>query len=97
MEPSYGGESAKAARKRRIARTRVAAAVASGVTFGAAVAGFAVHDRSAKTTTVSATTPSTTLDQSGGSSSATDDDRGFGSGAVPADPGSRFTTRTRGS
>jgi hypothetical protein len=57
----------RARRQQRAVRTRIGAAVAAGIGFGAAVAGFAVHDHAAGDTTTtdvsttgSATTPDTT-------------------------------------
>lgn len=96
VEPSYDAESVKARRQRRIARTRVAAAVASGVTFGAAVAGFALHDKDQSSSTVSSTTATTTFEQGNGDVFGTNDGS-FGGQATPRSPSGRSTTRTRGS
>ena len=96
MEPSYDAEAVKAKRQKRIARTRVAAAVASGVTFGAAVGGFALHDRSSSNATnVRSTTPTTTLGQQNNDPFANGNT--FGGGATPAQPGGGFDTRSHGS
>jgi len=102
VEPAYDAESVKAKRQRRIVRTRVAAALASGATFGAAVVGFALHDHSStRTTGVSSTTATTTFGQPDSSAnddnSVLNDDNGFGSGATPGNRGGSFDTGTRGS
>jgi uncharacterized protein (DUF1786 family) len=56
MEPSYDVTAVRAQRQRRITRTRVAAALASGVTFGTAAAAFAVHGHAVASTTSVVTT-----------------------------------------
>jgi hypothetical protein len=48
-------DAGRARRQQRAVRTRIGAAVAAGIGFGAAVAGFAVHDHAATTTTVDTT------------------------------------------
>ena len=95
MEPSYDALSVKAKRQRRVVRTRVIAALASGATFGAAVVGFALHDHSASrsTTVSSSSTPTTTFSQPG----ATSNDDGFGTGATPGGRSGGSDSGTRGS
>ena len=97
VEPTYDAEAVKAKRQRRIARTRIAAAVASGVTFGAAVAGFALHDNDQSSASNSSTTATTTLDQGNGNTFGTNDDNGFGSQPIARTPSLRSDTGTRGS
>ena len=89
----------QSSRRQRAARTRVGAAVASGLGFGIAVAGFAVHDHAGTgATTVSTTDRATTTTPA---TIAPDDqfDDGFGSGfgATPGFGGGQPDTSSRGS
>jgi hypothetical protein len=90
MEPVPDG--GRNRRHQRAVRTRIGAAVAAGIGFGAAVAGFAVHDHSTTATTVTsgdtATTPTTTpsVDQFGDDQFGGDQfgaTPGFGSSSAP--------------
>jgi hypothetical protein len=83
-------------RRQRAARIRIGAAVASGLGFGVAVAGFAVHDHGASTTTV-ATTGSATVTTPTTEAPTFDDQFGSDFGATPGVGNSRPDSTSRGS
>ena len=70
-------------RRQRAARTRVGAAVATGLGFGIAVAGFAVHDHATRATTAVTTTGQATTDATPTTAPSFDDQLGSTFGAQP--------------
>jgi hypothetical protein len=90
MEPNSDG--GRARRQQRAVRTRIGAAAAAGIGFGAAVAGFAVHDHAAATT-VSTTDAVTTSPTTTPSLDQFDDQLG----ATPAFGGTAPDSTSRGS
>ena len=97
MEPNSDG--GRARRQQRAVRTRIGAAAAAGIGFGAAVAGFAVHDHAAATvsTTDAVTTSPTTTPSLEPSDSQFDDQLGDQLGATPALGGRAPDSTSRGS